>query len=43
MIDRFTYATLEYFEQNRVAEDSKNSLKQLVPPSLPPPFRQRKN
>lgn len=30
MIDRFTYATLEYFEQNKVAEDSTNNLKQLV-------------
>jgi glycosylphosphatidylinositol transamidase (GPIT) subunit GPI8 len=30
MIDRFTYATLEYFEHNKVAEDSKNSLKELV-------------
>jgi phosphatidylinositol glycan class K len=29
MIDRFTYATLEYFEHNKVAEDSKNSLKEL--------------
>jgi hypothetical protein len=38
MIDRFTYATLEYFEHNKVAEDSKNNLKELVQPhSAPPP------
>jgi glycosylphosphatidylinositol transamidase (GPIT) subunit GPI8 len=36
MIDRFTYATLEYFEQNKVAEDSKNNLKELVQPHSAP-------
>lgn len=30
MIDRFTYATLDYFEHNKVAEDSANTLQQLV-------------